>query len=158
MSIWDRWQRDEIYRKSQLVHEWSDVWMRYLGLIAKIDISHTAPLLQRERYNNHFTCGVSTKISAKKAFVDMHKQVRQDCGVPFIRKVEGNACKISSILQCKRYLEWLRTTWAGYFAEEQPQPTSSSFWTPSSSWWTSSSWTWDWHQHEWKDSAWCEKW
>ena len=51
-SIWDRWQNDETFRKSQLVHEWSDAWVRYLDHIAQIDISHTAPHSQREGYNN----------------------------------------------------------------------------------------------------------
>ena len=41
-----------------------------------------------------------------------------------------------------RYLEWLSTNWAEYFAEERPQPSSSSSsWSPSSTWWSSSSQT-----------------
>ena len=31
-SIWDRWQNDAIYRKSQLAHDWSDAWVRCLDL------------------------------------------------------------------------------------------------------------------------------
>ena len=30
-SIWDTWQHDEIYRKSQFWHNWSDAWVRYFG-------------------------------------------------------------------------------------------------------------------------------
>ena len=70
------------------------------------------------------------------------------------QKLGGNACKISLDPSMPRYLEWLSINWAEYFAEEQLQPTSSSSWTPISP----SSWTSDWHQHEWKDSAWSEKW
>ena len=62
-SIWDRWQSDETYRESQLVHEWSDAPVRYLD--------HT---------------------------------VRQNCGLTLSQKLEGNACEISSILQCKGIL------------------------------------------------------
>ena len=91
-SIWDRWQNGETYRESQLVINWSD---------AKIDISHTAPHLQRNRYKNllYLRSVDEDKHAplppqrpgyqdAKKALVDMHKQVRQDCGVSFIPKVE----------------------------------------------------------------------
>ena len=47
-SIWDRWQHDEIYRKSQLSHNWSDAWVRFLDHIAQFDTSHNAPQWQRE--------------------------------------------------------------------------------------------------------------
>ena len=90
--------RDDTYRESQLVHEWY-AWARYLDHLEKIDISHTAPHLQRNITTIYFSCGVSTKIKqasppqrrpgyqdAKKAFVDTHKQGRQDCRVTFITK------------------------------------------------------------------------
>ena len=51
-SVWDRWQHDEIYRKSQLSHKWSDAWVRHLDHVAQFDISHNAPQWQRERYVN----------------------------------------------------------------------------------------------------------
>ena len=51
-SILDRWQRDKNYKESQLVHEWSDAWVRFLDHVAKIDISHTAPHSQREIYKS----------------------------------------------------------------------------------------------------------
>ena len=94
----------------------------------------------------------------KKALVDLHKQVRQDCGVTFIPKVEKQRLRNQLDPSMQRYLEWLSTDSAEYFAEERPQPTSSSSWTPISSWWTSSSRTSEWHQHEWQDSALSEKW
>ena len=52
MSIWDRWQNDEIYTKSQLDIGWSDAWVRYLYHIAQIDIFHKASQEQRRRYHN----------------------------------------------------------------------------------------------------------
>ena len=62
-SILDRWQRDKNYRESQLVHEWSDGWVRYLDHIAK----STSPIQRRTHKGKdttiYFTCGVSTKIS-----------------------------------------------------------------------------------------------
>ena len=99
------------------------------------------PLQQRPGYQD-----------AKKGLVDMHKQARQDCGLTFIPKVERQRFRNQLDRSMQRYLEWLSTDWAGFFAEERPQPTSSSSWTPGSSW------TSDWHQHEWNDSTWSEKW
>ena len=51
-SIWDRWRNDEAYRTSQLAHNWTDAWVRYLDFIVHIGISHNAPSWQRERYIN----------------------------------------------------------------------------------------------------------
>ena len=51
-SIWDRWQNDEIYRKSQLAHYWLDAWVKYLDNIVHFNIYHHAPSPQRERYVN----------------------------------------------------------------------------------------------------------
>ena len=48
-SIWDRWQNDQIYRKSQLAHNWSDAWVRYLDHIVHFSICHNATQPQRER-------------------------------------------------------------------------------------------------------------
>ena len=50
-SIMDRWQNDEVYRESQLVHGWTD-WVKYLDYISEIDISHNAPYRQRLRFEN----------------------------------------------------------------------------------------------------------
>ena len=51
-SIWDRWQNDATYRKSQLDIGWSDAWVRYLDHAAQIDISHNASHEQRVRKHN----------------------------------------------------------------------------------------------------------
>ena len=39
-------------KKSQLSHNWSDAWVRYLDHIAQFDMSHNAPYWQGERYVN----------------------------------------------------------------------------------------------------------
>ena len=51
-STVDRWQNDEVYRASQLVHGWTEEWVKYLDYISKIDISHDAPYRQRLRYES----------------------------------------------------------------------------------------------------------
>ena len=51
-SLMDRWQNDEVYRESQLVHGWTDEWVKYLNYISKIAISHDAPHRQRQRYES----------------------------------------------------------------------------------------------------------
>ena len=107
--------------------------MRYLDHIAKIDISHTAPHLQMKRYNNllYLRSVDEDKQApplqqrpgdqdAKKALVDMHKQVRQDCGVTFIPKVERHCLRNQLDPSMQKYLEWLSTNWAEDFAEERP--------------------------------------
>ena len=37
-SIWDGWQKDKIYRKSRLLHNWSDAWVGYLDHIVHFSI------------------------------------------------------------------------------------------------------------------------
>ena len=39
-TIINRWQNDEVYRASQLAHNWNDEWVKYLDFIAHLDISH----------------------------------------------------------------------------------------------------------------------
>ena len=51
-SIVDRWQNHEVYRESQLVHGWTDEWVKYLDHISEIDISHHARYRQRLRSEN----------------------------------------------------------------------------------------------------------
>ena len=48
----DRWQNDEVYRAPQLVHGWTDEWVKYLDYTSKIDISHDAPHRHRPRYES----------------------------------------------------------------------------------------------------------
>ena len=64
-SILDRWQNDEVYRASRLVHGWTDEWVKYLDYISKIDISHEAPYRQRLRYES--TIYIRSVDSNKKA-------------------------------------------------------------------------------------------
>ena len=51
-SILDRWQNDEVYRESQLVHGLTEEWVKYLDCISKIDTSRDAPHQQRLRYES----------------------------------------------------------------------------------------------------------
>ena len=48
----DRWQNDEIYRASQLVHDWTEECVKYLDYISQFDISFEAHYKQRNRYEN----------------------------------------------------------------------------------------------------------
>ena len=93
MSTWDRWQNDETWRDSQLAINWSDAWVRHLGLRIVDEDEHLPYLQQRSGYQD-----------ANKALVDMHKQVRQDCGVSFIPKVERQRLRNQFVLQCEGIL------------------------------------------------------
>ena len=115
-SIWDRWQRDETYRESQLVPEWSDAWVRCLDHIANIDISHTAPHFQRNRCNNllYLRSGLAMKTS-KRHLCNKDQDTKTQrkhwlsCTSKYDKitvfllspKLKGNAGKISSIVHCK---------------------------------------------------------
>ena len=44
-----RWQNDAARRQSQLAHNWSDAWVRYLDHVVQFSIYHGAPQQQRER-------------------------------------------------------------------------------------------------------------
>ena len=64
-SLLDRWQNDEIYRASQLVHGWTEESVKYFDYISKIDISFAAPYNQRSRYENSLLMrGVDSKKQA----------------------------------------------------------------------------------------------
>ena len=149
-SIWDRWKNDVTYRTFRFAINWSGAWVRYLDHIAK----SISPMQRRTCKGIdtaiYFTCGASTKISKRHLY---HKD--QDTKA---QRKHWLMCTSKSDPSAQRCLQWLSINWAEYSAEEQPQPTSSSPWTPRSYWWASSSWTSDWHQHERKDSVWSEKW
>ena len=57
-SIGDRWQNDEIYRKPQLAHNWSDWCVVYLDHVVHFNIYHNAKQPQGGRYVNllHVRC------------------------------------------------------------------------------------------------------
>ena len=145
IAIWDRWKNDKTHR----VHEWSDVWVRYLDHIAQFDILHAAPHEQWKRHNNLLYLQISKRhLYHNDQDAKMQRKHWLICTCKYDKiaeflssqKVQGNACEISSIFQCKGIFVWHSTNWTEYFAEERPQSTSSSSGTPSSSWWTSSSW------------------
>ena len=49
VNIWDRWENDLKYRKSQKAIGCDDASVRYLDHIVQIDLSHEAPAEQREK-------------------------------------------------------------------------------------------------------------
>ena len=64
-STLDRWQNDEIYRAYQLVHGWTEEYVKYLDNICKIDVNYGAPYRQRLRYESTvYMRGVNSKKQA----------------------------------------------------------------------------------------------
>ena len=131
-SIWDRWQKNKIYRKSQIAIGRSDPWARYLDHIAQFGISHKATQEQRSRHHNLLYLRSvdedrqsppwSTRPGyqeAKNALVEMQRQSRQDLGIPFISKRERQRLGNQLDPSLQRYPEWLSTNWAEYFAKER---------------------------------------
>ena len=61
----ERWQNDDVYRASQLVHDWTGEWGKNLDNISKIYISHDAPHRQRLRHESTvYMRGVDSKKQA----------------------------------------------------------------------------------------------
>ena len=91
------------------------------------------PLSQRPGYQE-----------ATKALIEMQRQIATRFGKSIYSPNRGKATlgKSASILHCKKFLEWLSTNWAEYFAKERKPPTSSSSSQCSStSWWSPHSWS-----------------
>ena len=64
-SIFDRWLNDEICRASQLVHGWTEEYVKYFDYISKIDISYDALYNRRNRCENSlFMRGVDSNKQA----------------------------------------------------------------------------------------------
>ena len=51
-SFMDRWKNDEIYWVSQLAHGWTEMWVKCLDHMSKIDINHDAPNRQRQQHES----------------------------------------------------------------------------------------------------------
>ena len=129
-SIWDTWQNDEIYRKSQLAHNWSDAWVRYLDHIVQFNIYRNAPQSQRERYVNllHVRSVDENKQAPPLWQRPRHREAKKEVSnrqmsreeqvlsiqVSDRRRLQN---KIDPSLQ--EYLEWLSVNWAEQFAEPQ---------------------------------------
>ena len=130
ISILDRWQNDEVYRASHLLHGWTDEWVKYFDYISKIDISHNAPCRQRLRDENTvYMSGVDSNKqagplcqrpdykSSANALVSLQRA--QGKGVPQIpmhlRTRQNNTLDPA----VQQHLEWLN--WKTYFS-----PSSSS--------------------------------
>ena len=135
-TVLDRWQNDEIYRASQLVHGWTEEYVKYLDYISKIDIIYDAPYNQRNRSANAL---VSTQREQGKGVlhIPMNLRTRQrDTLDPAVQQ----------------HLEWLSLNWKTYYSSS-----SFSTWTESPTWRRSSSWDhrWkEWHFHAWQDKEW----
>ena len=158
-SIWDRWQNYEIYRKSQLAHNWSDAWVRYLDHIVHFNIYHNATQPQREGYVKllHLRTVDENKQAwqrpgyreAKKELSNLQKSKREE-QVLYIQVSDRKSLQNRIDPSLQEYLDWLSTDWAEQFAEpqnsERPQTSSFSSWSPSPTWWSSSSWTQSWQK------------
>ena len=140
-SIWDRWQNDEIYRKSQLAHNWSDAWVRYVDHIVHFNSCHNAPESQREKHVNllHLRSLDENKQAgplwqrpvyreAKKELSKLHKSKREE-QLPYIPVSDRKRLQNRIDPSLQEYLEWLSMHWSEQFAEpqnsERPQPSSS---------------------------------
>ena len=147
-SIWDRWQHDEIYRTSQLSHNSSDAWVRYLDHVTQFDISHNAPQWQRERYAN--STHLRSLDSNKQAGPFWKRQGYQEAKRELANLQKSkDKCSLHSSNR-KRQHKKLDPWRAEIFAEPQnsgrQQPSSSSSWSPCPTWWSSSSWNQSWHK------------
>ena len=160
-SILDRWPNDEIYRASQLVHGWTEGWVKYLDYISKIDVSHEAPYPRRLRYertpymravDSNKEAGPLCQQPDYKSSADalVSFQRAQGKGVPHIPRHLRTRQNNSLDPAIQTHLEWLSLNWKTYFSSS-----SSSTWTESPTWWSSSSWDRQWQ--EWDSQAWQDK-
>ena len=159
----DRWQNDEIYRASQLVHGWTEECVKYLDYISQIDISHEAPYRQRNRYESTlFMRGVDSKKQAGplcqrpdyKSSADglVSLERSQGKGVPHIPMHLRTRQRDTLDPAFQQHLEWLSFNWKTYFSSS-----SSSTWTESQTLWSSSSWDHQWQEwlcQGWQDKEW----
>ena len=72
LLYWTDGKNDEVYQAPQLVHGWTEEWVKYLDYMSKIDISHDAPYRQRLRYESII----------KMRSVDSNKQAGPLCQRP----------------------------------------------------------------------------
>ena len=56
-----RWQQDEQYRESQMVHGWTEEYCKYLDYLQTIDIDCAATWWHRHRYESTVTLAMTTK-------------------------------------------------------------------------------------------------
>ena len=147
----DRWQNDEVYRESQLVHGWTDEWVKYLDCISEIDISHNALYRQRLRYENTvYMRGVDSNKQAGPLCQRPEYESSADALVSLQRARGKGVPQIPIHLRTRQrdtldpavqqHLEWLIFNWK--------RSSSPSTGTESPTWWSSSSWDnqWqDWH-------------
>ena len=162
-SFLDRWQNDEVYRASQLVHVWTDERVKYLDYISTIDVSHDAPYRQRLRCESTvYMIGVDSNKqagplcqqpeckSSANALVSLQRA--QGKGVPQIPMHLRTRQNDTLDPTVQPHLERLSFKWKTYFSSS-----SSSTWTESPTWWSSPSWDHqleEWHSQGWQDKEW----
>ena len=121
-SILDRWQNDEIYRDSQLVHGWTEEYVKYLDYISKIDISYDARYNHRNRYENSlFMRGVDSNRQAgplcqrpdykSSASALVSLQRAQGKGVPHIPMNLRTRQRDTLDPPVQQHSEWLSLNW-----------------------------------------------
>ena len=129
----DRWQNDEICRASQLVHGWTDEWVKYFDCSSKIDISHDAPYRQRLRHKSTVymrgvdsneqagpLCQRSDYKSSANALVSLQRA--QGKGVVEIlmhlRTRQNNTLNPA----VQQHFEWLSFNWKTHFSSSSSSP------------------------------------
>ena len=121
-SILDRWQNDEVYRASQLVHGWTDEWVKCFDCISKTDIGHGALYRQRLRYESTIylrsvdsntqagpLCQRPYCISSANALVSLQRaQGKGVHHIPISLRTRQNNTLDPAVQQ---HLEWLSFNW-----------------------------------------------
>ena len=157
-SVLDRWQNDEIYRASQLVHGRTEEYVNYRDYISQIGISYESPDKQWNRYESSlFMRGVDSNQqagplcqrpdykSSANSLVSIQRE--QGKGVPHISMHLRTRQRDTLDSAVQQHLEGLSFNWMTYFSSS-----SSSTWTGSPTWWSSSSWAIKgWQDLEWRD-------
>ena len=141
----DGFQRDEIFRESQLAHGWTEEWCKYLDYLYTVDISHQASPEQRVRYKELYHLKYNPANEGKgpmkdrpdyrkaaRAIMDMNMQAGQ------IPRIEPHSEKWRDDLDPKKldWLNWLSQNWKTYFADDQRTES-----------WSSTSWSRAWSNH-----------
>ena len=162
-SVLDRWQNDEIYRASQLVHGRTEEYVNYRDYISQMGNSYESPYKQSNRHESTlFMRGVDSnkqagplcqrpdyKSSANALASIQREQVK---GVRHISMYLRTRQRDTLDPAVQQHSEWLSFNWMTYFSSS-----SSSTWTGSPTWWSSSSWDIKgkkWPSQGWQDLEW----
>ena len=120
-TVLDRWQNDEIYRASQLVHGWTEEYVKYLDYISKIDIIYDAPYNQRNRYEySLFMRGVESNKQAgplcqRPDSCQPLTRTRQR-STSYSNELADKTKETHWIPAVQQHLEWLSLNWKTYYS------------------------------------------